>query len=44
MFRGTTKVISRVAVPDCNPTSNGGVFLFLNILVSQHLLSPEFLT
>jgi hypothetical protein len=26
--------ISRVVVPACNPTSNGGVFLFLHILAS----------
>jgi hypothetical protein len=32
------KLISRVVVPACNPSSNGGVFLF-----HQHLLSPEFL-
>jgi hypothetical protein len=27
-------LISRVVVPACNPTTNGGVFLFLHILSS----------
>jgi uncharacterized membrane protein YccF (DUF307 family) len=34
VFSGTTKLISRVVVPACNPTNNGGVFLFLHILTS----------
>jgi hypothetical protein len=34
---------SRVVEPACNPTSNGGVFLFLHIVTSIYLLSPEFL-
>jgi hypothetical protein len=34
IFRGTAKLISGVLVPACNPTSNGGVFLFLHILAS----------
>jgi hypothetical protein len=29
-----SRLISRVVVPACNPTSNGGVFLFLHILAS----------
>ena len=37
-FWGTAVLISRVVVQACNPNNNGGVFLFL-----QHLLSPEFL-
>jgi hypothetical protein len=32
-------MISRVVVQACNPTNNGGVLLFLHIL----MLSPEFL-
>jgi hypothetical protein len=28
---GTTRLISRVVIPACNPTSNGGVTLFLHI-------------
>jgi hypothetical protein len=31
IFWGTARLISRVVVPACNPTSNGGVFLFLYI-------------
>jgi len=31
IFWGTSRLISRVAVPVCNPTNNGGVFLFLGI-------------
>ena len=31
---GTARLISRVVVPAYNPTSNGGVFLFLHILNS----------
>jgi hypothetical protein len=27
IFRGTAKLISRVGLPACNLTSNGGVFL-----------------
>jgi hypothetical protein len=33
-FLRTAKLISRVVVQACNPTSNGGVFLFLHILTS----------
>ena len=29
IFWGTIQLISRVVVPTCNPTRNGGVFLFL---------------
>jgi hypothetical protein len=36
--RGTTKMISTVVVPACNPTNNEGVFLFLHIL---GIFSPE---
>ena len=32
IFWGILKLISRVVVPACSPTSNGGVFLFLHIL------------
>ena len=31
-FWGTSRLISRVVVSVCNPTSNGGMFLFLHIL------------
>ena len=31
VFGGTARLISRVVVPICNPTSSGGVFLFLHI-------------
>ena len=34
IFWGTARLISRVVVPVCNPTSNGGVFLFLHIFAS----------
>uniref|UniRef100_A0A8C6G9M3 Uncharacterized protein n=1 Tax=Mus spicilegus TaxID=10103 RepID=A0A8C6G9M3_MUSSI len=34
--------ISRVVVPLCNPTSNGGACLFFLHPCQQHLLSPEF--
>jgi hypothetical protein len=34
VFSGTYRLISRVVVQACNPTSNGGVFLFLHILAS----------
>ena len=34
IFGGTARLISRVVVPACNPTNNGGVFLFLHILAS----------
>ena len=34
IFRGTARLISRVIVQACNPTNNGGVFLFLHILAS----------
>ena len=34
IFWGTTRLISRVVVPAWNPTSNGGVFLFLHIHAS----------
>ena len=27
-FRGTARLISRVVLPACNPTNNGGMFLF----------------
>jgi hypothetical protein len=33
-FLRTTRQISSVVVPACNPTSNGGVFLFLYNLTS----------
>ena len=32
IFWGTAKLNSRVILPACNPTNNGGVFLFLYIL------------
>ena len=32
VFWGTARLISKVVVPSCNPTSSGGVFLFLHIL------------
>jgi hypothetical protein len=35
IFLGTTRLISRVAVPACHPISNGGMFLFHNIPVSM---------
>ena len=31
IFQGTSRLTSRVVVQACNPTSNGGVFLFLHI-------------
>ena len=34
VFWGTARFISKVVVPAFNPTSNGGVFLFLHILSS----------
>jgi hypothetical protein len=34
IFCGTTRLISRVVVPAFNPTNNGGVSLFLQILTS----------
>ena len=34
IFWGTARLISRVVVQACNPTNNGGVFLFLHILAS----------
>ena len=34
IFWGTTRLISRVVVQACSPTSSGGVFLFLYILTS----------
>ena len=34
IFWCTAKLISRVGLPACNLTSNGGVFLFLHILTS----------
>jgi hypothetical protein len=33
-FCGTSRLTSRVIVQACNPTSSGGVFLFLHILTS----------
>ena len=33
-FWGTSRLISRVVVPVCSPTNNGGVFLFLYTLAS----------
>ena len=42
VFWGTARLISRVVVLACNPTCNGGVFLFLHTS-SHHLLSPAFL-
>ena len=41
VFRGITRLISRVVVQVCNTTSNGGVFLFLHIF-ARNLLTPEF--
>jgi hypothetical protein len=41
IFWRTARLISRVFVPGCNPTSNGGVSLSPH--PCQHLLSPEFL-
>jgi hypothetical protein len=35
IFGGTSRLISREVVPGCNPTSNGGVFLFLHILANM---------
>jgi len=45
IFWGTSRQISRMIVPVCNPTSNGGVFLFLEKCPHpcQHVLSPEVL-
>jgi hypothetical protein len=34
IFGGTSRMTSRVGVQACNPTGNGGVFLFLHILAS----------
>ena len=34
VFSGTSILISKVVVPACSPTRNGGVFLFLHILAS----------
>ena len=34
IVRGTARLIFRVVVQACNPTSNGGVFLFLYILAN----------
>jgi hypothetical protein len=34
VFWGTAKLISRVVVPACNPTSSGGVLVFLHNLTS----------
>jgi hypothetical protein len=34
IFWGTARLTSRVVVQTCNPTSNGGSFLFLHILTS----------
>jgi hypothetical protein len=33
-FLRNARLISRVVVPACNPTNNGGVFLFLHALAS----------
>jgi hypothetical protein len=41
VFSGTTRLISRVVVPACNPTSNGGVLLFLYILSNNNRLLKE---
>jgi hypothetical protein len=35
-FLRNSRLISRVVVPVCTPTSNGGVFLFLHILTSMY--------
>jgi hypothetical protein len=35
IFWGTSRLISRVVIPVCNLTSNGGVFLFLHILANM---------
>ena len=35
IFWGTARLISRVVVQACNPTNNGGVFLFLHILAED---------
>jgi hypothetical protein len=37
IFWGTARLIYRVVVQACNPTNNGGVFLFLHILASIFL-------
>jgi hypothetical protein len=37
IFWGTVKLISGVIVQACNPTSNGGVLLFLHILTNRAL-------
>ena len=42
VFWGTARLISKVVVPSYNPTSSGGVFLFLYILANT-CLSPGFL-
>ena len=43
IFWETSKLTSRVFLLFCNPTSSGGVFLFLHILTNMWCLSPEFL-
>jgi hypothetical protein len=35
IFIGASRFISRVVVTVCNPTTNGGVFLFLHILTNM---------
>jgi hypothetical protein len=37
IFWGTTRLISRVVVLACNLTSNGGMFIFLYILLISFL-------
>ena len=41
IFWGTSRLISRMVVPVCNPTSNGEVFLFL--LIFSNVLSTKVL-
>ena len=33
-LRNRERLISKIIVPACNPTSSGGVFLFFHILIS----------
>jgi hypothetical protein len=34
-FLGTTRLFSKVVLPTCNPTSNGGVFSFSTFLLAS---------
>jgi hypothetical protein len=43
IFCGTSRFISRVVVPVCNLTSNGGVFLFLHLIFWLGFLVFSFL-